>query len=92
MSKKSRSLLSGFCFVIAVLPLLAGLTKWGNSLYTGVLEISVFLPLLFASAGLLFALIGAGGRLKGILVSLNAAGVSLAAFLVFIALFGFQQP
>ncbi|MGX1194561.1 hypothetical protein [Metabacillus sp. SLBN-84] len=92
MSKKSLSLLSGFCFVIAVFPLLAGLTKWGNSLYTGVLQISVFLPLLFASAGLLFALVGTGGRLKGVLVSLNAAGFSLSAFLVFIAMFGFEQP
>ncbi|MGD6793135.1 hypothetical protein [Metabacillus indicus] len=92
MPKKYFSILSACFLILSVLPLVAGLTKWGNPLYEWVLTISLFLPLSFALLGLIFAFAGAGGKLKGSLIIMNALGVSLSAFIVFIAFFGFNQP
>ncbi|MEW4326974.1 hypothetical protein Q0N12_09890 [Rossellomorea marisflavi] len=90
--KKTYSILSGAFSVMAIFPILAGLTKWGFPLYVAVLEVSLFLPFTLAFAGLVFALMGLKGKWKISLVVMNAAGLSLSLFLVFVALFGFQQP
>ncbi len=92
MTKKYYSILSGVFFIMAVFPLAVGLTKWGNEFYIAVLNVSIFLPLILGVLGFIFALIGIKGRVKGSLVLLNVIGVSLSAFLVFVAMYGFQQP
>jgi hypothetical protein len=92
MTKKYFSILSGVFFIMAVFPIVAGLTNWGNELYVAVLNVSIFLPLILGVLGFIFALIGIKGNVKGSLVLLNIVGVSLSAFLVFIAIYGFQQP
>ncbi len=92
LPKKYFSILSACFLILSVLPLVAGLTKWGNPLYEWVLSISLFLPLSCALLGLIFAFAGAGGKVKGSLIIMNALGVSLSAFIVFIAFFGFNQP
>jgi hypothetical protein len=92
MAKRYYSILSGVFFVMAVFPLAAGLTEWGNGLYVSVLNISIFLPLISGVLGLLFALIGLRGKVKLSLVTVNVLGVSLSGFLVFIAMYGFQGP
>jgi hypothetical protein len=90
MAKRYYSILSGAFFVMAVFPLAAGLTEWGNGLYVTVLNVSIFLPLIFGVLGLLFALIGLRGKVKVSLVTANVLGISISAFLVFIAMYGFQ--
>ncbi|QTC41572.1 hypothetical protein I7V34_21430 [Bacillus sp. V3] len=90
MAKRYYSILSGAFFVMPVFPLAAGLTEWGNGLYVTVLNVSIFLPLIFGVLGLLFALIGLRGKVKVSLVTANVLGISLSAFLVFIAMYGFQ--
>ncbi|NMH68301.1 hypothetical protein HF072_05860 [Bacillus sp. RO3] len=91
MAKKYYSIISGVFFIMASFPLIAGLTKWGNELYVAVLNISVFLPLIFGVLGLIFALIGINGKVKMSLVLINIIGVSLSLFLVYVAMYGFQQ-
>jgi hypothetical protein len=91
MLKKYYSIFSGVFFIMAVFPLIAGLTKIGNVVYVAVLNVSIFLPLIFGVLGLLFAFIGINGKVKISLVLVNILGVSLSIFLVFIAMFGFQQ-
>jgi hypothetical protein len=92
MTKKYYSILSGVFFIMAVFPIVAGLTNWGNELYVVVLNVSIFLPLILGVLGFIFALFGIKGKVKGSLVLLNIVGVSLSAFLVFIAMYGLQQP
>jgi hypothetical protein len=92
MTKKNYSILSVVFFIMAIFPLIAGLTKWGNPIYVAVLNISVFLPLIFGVLGLIFAFIGIKGSVKVSLVLVNVLSVSLSSFLVFVAFFGFKQP
>ena len=89
--KKYYSILSGVFFIMAVFPLIAGLTEWGNELYVAVLNVSILVPLILGVVGLIFALIGIRGKVKVSLILVNVLGVSLSIFLVFIAMFGFQQ-
>ncbi|MBM7553958.1 hypothetical protein [Thalassobacillus pellis] len=91
MTKKYCSILSVSFFTLAVFPLLAGLTEWGNALYVAVINISIFLPLILGVLGLIFALTGIKGKIKISLVLMNVLGVLLSTFLVFIAMYGFQQ-
>ncbi|MGF2617482.1 hypothetical protein FZC84_15320 [Rossellomorea vietnamensis] len=91
MKKKSYSVLSVVFFIMAVFPLIAGLTTWGNDLYAAVLNISIFLPLIFGLAGLTFALLGMRGKVKISLILVNVLSVALSLFLVFVAMYGFQQ-
>jgi hypothetical protein len=91
MTKKYYLIISGVFFIMAIFPLLAGLTKWGNVIYVAVLNVSIFLPLIFGVLGLIFALIGISGKVKISLVLVNVLGVSLSIFLVFLAMYGFQQ-
>jgi hypothetical protein len=91
MTKKYYSILSGIFFIMAIFPLIAGLTKWGNEIYVAVLNVSIFLPLIFGVGGLIFALIGINGKVKISLVLVNGLGVSLSLFLVFVSMYGFQQ-
>ncbi|MGM0830277.1 MAG: hypothetical protein ACQEU4_18805 [Bacillota bacterium] len=67
MTKKYYSIFSGVFFIMAIFPLIAGLTKWGNEIYVAVLNISIFLPLIFGVLGLIFALIGMNGKVKLVL-------------------------
>jgi hypothetical protein len=90
--KKTFSILSAVFFVIAVFPILAGLTSWGNDLFVSVLSVSVFLPFGFSVAGLVLAFLGVKGKTKFGLVLLNSAGAGLSLFLIFVATMGFQQP
>jgi hypothetical protein len=76
---------------MAIFPLIVGLTKWGNEIYVAVLNFSIFLPLIFGVLGLIFVLIGVNGKVKISLVLVNVLGVSLSLFLVFLAMYGFQQ-
>ncbi|WP_408009595.1 hypothetical protein ACJROX_04650 [Pseudalkalibacillus sp. A8] len=92
MSKKTFSVLSGVFFILAVFPLIAGLTRWGNKIYVAVLSISIFSPLIFSLLGLTFGLVGNKGKAKLVLVMLNILGVGLSLFLIFVATSGFQQP
>ncbi|WP_085505188.1 hypothetical protein [Thalassobacillus devorans] len=91
MTKKYCSILSVSFFILAVFPLLAGLTEWGNALYVAAINISIFLPLILGVLGLIFALTGIKGKVKISLVLINVLGVLLSTFLVFIAMYGFQQ-
>ncbi|MCR8848286.1 hypothetical protein NQ095_07720 [Rossellomorea sp. SC111] len=91
MKKKYYSILSGVFFIMATFPIMAGLTKWGNELYKTVLNASIFLPLILGVMGLIFALIGIKGKVKVSLVLLNVLGLTLSLFLVFVAMYGFQQ-
>ncbi|TYR77056.1 hypothetical protein FZC79_05000 [Rossellomorea vietnamensis] len=91
MKKQYYSVLSIVFFLLAVFPLIAGLTKWGNDLYAAVLNVSIFLPLIFGLAGLTFALLGKRGKVKISLVLVNVLSVALSLFLVFVAMYGFQQ-
>jgi hypothetical protein len=77
---------------MAISPLIAGLTNWGNGLYVAVLDISIFTPLVFGLLGLIFAFIGIKGKIKVSLVLVNVLGISLSLFLAFIAFWGFKQP
>lgn len=91
MTKKYYSIFSGMFFIMAIFPLIAGLTKWGNEIYVAVLNSSIFSPLIFGVLGLIFALIGMKGKVKISLVLVNVLGVSLSLFLLFVAIYGFQQ-
>jgi hypothetical protein len=82
MTKKYYSILSGLFSIMAIFPLIAGLTKWGNALYVAVLNISIFLPMIFGLLGLIFALIGIKAKVKVSLVLMNVLGVSLSLFLM----------
>ncbi|MGR9049649.1 hypothetical protein ACQ4XT_13570 [Halobacillus faecis] len=92
MSKKSLSISSGLLFILTVFPIIAGLTRWGNGIFTAVLHISIFLPLTFAVLGLAAGLFGIKGSVKVSLVVVNFIGICLSSFLIFVAVFGFQQP
>ncbi|WLD92482.1 hypothetical protein [Alkalihalobacillus sp. AL-G] len=92
MSKKSFSYLSALFFVLSVFPLLAGLTRWGNGLYVYVLNINIYSPVIFGGIGLLFALFGMKGKVKIGLVLLNILALCLSLFLLFVAIYGFQEP
>ncbi|MBN9653358.1 hypothetical protein J0K78_03690 [Halobacillus sp. GSS1] len=92
MSMKSLSISSALLFILTVFPLLAGLTRWGNDIFTAVLNISIFLPLIFGVLGLAAGLFGIKGRVKVSLVVFNLIGICLSSFLIFVAVFGFKQP
>ncbi|MGE7218522.1 hypothetical protein ACQKJC_18645 [Priestia koreensis] len=90
--KKYYSILSSVFFIMTTVPLLAGLTKSGNFLYVALLEVSIFFPLILGVIGLIFALIGVKGGVKVSLVLVNGVGIALSLVVIFIALYGFQQP
>ncbi|KGP72868.1 hypothetical protein N782_09760 [Pontibacillus yanchengensis Y32] len=89
--KKLFTILSIVLFVLSIIPLI-GLTKWGNGIFVAVLEISLFLPLCFGFIGFVFALFGVKGKTRLSLILLHIFGVCLNLFLIFIAVYGFQQP
>ncbi|UNL86894.1 hypothetical protein [Priestia koreensis] len=90
--KKYYSILSGVFFIMTTLPLLAGLTKFGNFLYVDLLKVSIFFPLVLGVIGLIFSLMGIKGKVQISLILMNALGIVLSLFLVFIAINGFQNP
>ena len=56
MTKKTSSILSVLFFILAVLPLIFGLTKGGNGIYLAVINVSIFIPLYFSVLGLVYGL------------------------------------
>ncbi|MCM3594886.1 hypothetical protein M4D55_03670 [Metabacillus idriensis] len=91
MSKQNTSLLSGVFFILGVIPLIVGLTKWGNGIYVAVLSVSIFLPLILNVLGLIFALFGVKGKMKITLVLANCLGLCLSIFLLYVAMYGFLR-
>lgn len=71
MSKKSLSISSALMFILPVFPLLAGLTRLGNDIFTAVLNIRNFSPLIFGVLGLVAGLFGIKGSKIVSLVVLN---------------------
>lgn len=56
------------------------------------MKVSVFTPLLFAVLGLICALFGLKGYMKGIFLTLHSFSLLLFILIILMARYGFQQP
>ena len=92
MTKKYFTILSGIFFILTILPFSFATTTWGDKLFTLVINISLYLPLFFGGLGLIFGLLGEKGLLKQSLVFLNILGICIWGVLLFVGIYGFQQP
>ena len=92
MRKKVFTALSGICFFLAAFPLIFMTTDWGAALFSALINISIFLPLLIGILGCVFALLGLKGSMRVYLILLNGLSILLILFVLFIAYFGFKEP
>ncbi|KHF39932.1 hypothetical protein [Halalkalibacter okhensis] len=92
MFKRLFSLLSIIFFILSVVPLMAGLAQWGNRILAYILNISIYLPFVLGLVGLIFGLFGLKGKIRKSLIILNIIALSASLFLIFVAMYGFQQP
>lgn len=90
--KKLFSIFSGLFFVLGTVPLLFSLSGWEDSFYVTVINISLFLPLIFSILGLVFAFIGIKGKIKLILVLGNLIGLIISLSLLFFVSTYTNQP
>ncbi len=86
MFKKVSSILSILFFLSATLPFIFGLSLWGNGIYAFIINIS------FGVLSLFFACLGIKGKTRLRLASLSVVSLLLWLFLLFIGMYGFQQP
>ncbi|WJE15343.1 hypothetical protein QRD89_16700 [Halobacillus sp. ACCC02827] len=90
--KRLSIFLGGLLFVLSALPILGVWNGFGSGISEFFLGISIFLPVVFAIAGLLFSIFGSKGTWKVVLILLNTASVIFWGFVLFVAIFGFQNP
>ncbi|RLQ92812.1 hypothetical protein [Planomicrobium sp. Y74] len=91
MLKKVFSVLSAFCFILLILPLVLPYSPDGFDLLEAILNITVFLPVILGVAGIVLALIGMKGQVKLYLVLFNAFGLGFYLLATFMGLFGFKE-
>lgn len=75
-----------------ILPFALPSSPGGFDLLVFIMEINFYLPLIFGGAGIVLGLLGVNDHMRLYLVSLNACGLGIYLFLIFVAFFGFKEP
>ena len=94
LNKKIYSALAVFFLILTISPLAAIslLGAKGDVYFNFILNISIFLPLIWGTLGVFFGMIGVKGLVRVYIVVANLFVLSYYILITFIGIYGFQQP
>ncbi|MGA3674098.1 hypothetical protein [Lysinibacillus agricola] len=87
MNKKIYSYLSVLFLILMISPLVAG-----DEYFELILDISIFLPIIWGVLGVFFGMLGVKGLIRVYIVVANLFVLIFYILITFIGIYGFQQP
>ncbi|MFJ8516558.1 hypothetical protein [Lysinibacillus xylanilyticus] len=87
MNKKIYSYLSVLFLILMISPLVAG-----DEYFLLILDISIFLPIIWGVLGVFFGTLGVKGLIRVYIVVANLFVLLFYILMTFIGIYGFQQP
>ena len=94
LSKKVYSSLAVFFLILMISPLAAMslLGAKGDAYFNFILDISIFLPLIWGILGVFFGMIGVKGLVRVCIVVANLYVLGYYVLVTIMGLYGFRQP
>lgn len=87
LNKKIYSYLSVLFLILMISPLVAG-----DEYFLLILDISIFLPIIWGILGVFFGMLGVKGPIRVYIVVANLFVLLFYILMTFIGIYGFQQP
>jgi len=87
LNKKIYSYLSVLFLILMLSPLVAG-----DEYFLLILDISIFLPIIWGVLGVFFGMLGVKGLIRVYIVVANLFVLVFYILITFIGIYGFQQP
>ncbi|MGE7951494.1 hypothetical protein [Lysinibacillus xylanilyticus] len=87
MNKKIYSYFSVLFLILMISPLVAG-----DEYFELILDISIFLPIIWGVLGVFFGMLGVKGLIRVYIVVANLFVLIFYILITFIGIYGFQQP